>query len=46
MQPRVDLGGSKIELIAFDGGSIGTPGSLSRVTGRLRNSNSTCLQAR
>ncbi len=79
----IDLGGSKIELIAFDaagrerlrrrvptprndyratlavihdlviqsereldaGGSvgIGTPGSLSRATGRLRNSNSACL---
>ena len=79
----IDLGGSKIELIAFDtagrerlrrrvstprndyratltaihdlvvrserelgaGGSvgIGTPGSLSRATGRLRNSNSVCL---
>jgi len=79
----IDLGGSKIELIAFDStgrarlrrrvatprndyratlavirdlvtqteqelgakGSIGigTPGSLSRITGRLRNSNSVCL---
>jgi fructokinase len=79
----IDLGGSKIEFIAFDaagrerlrrrvptprndyratlaaihdlvvqserelgaGGSvgIGTPGSLSRATGRLRNSNSVCL---
>ncbi len=83
MRLGIDLGGSKIELIAFDaagrerlrrrvptprddyratlaaihdlvvqserdlsaGGSvgIGTPGSLSRATGRLRNSNSVCL---
>jgi fructokinase len=83
MRLGIDLGGSKIELIAFDaagrerlrrrvptprndyratlaaihdlvvqsehdlgtGGSvgIGTPGSLSRATGRLRNSNSLCL---
>ncbi len=79
----IDLGGSKIELIAFDAAGrerlrrrvptprndyratlaaihdlvvrsehdlgtrasvgIGTPGSLSRVTGKLRNSNSVCL---
>ena len=79
----IDLGGSKIELIAFDAAGreclrrrvptprndyratlaaihdlvaqcerdlgasgsvgIGTPGSLSRATGRLRNSNSVCL---
>lgn len=83
MRFGIDLGGSKIELIALDGAGherlrrrvptprddyratlgairdlvmqserdlgstgsvgIGTPGSLSRVTGRLRNSNSVCL---
>jgi len=83
MRLGIDLGGSKIELIAFDASGrerlrqrirtpgndyratleaicdliarsenelgasgsigIGTPGSLSRVTGRLRNSNSACL---
>ena len=83
MRFGIDLGGSKIELIAFDRAGherlrrrvltprndyratlvaigelvsqserelgatgtigIGTPGSLSRVTGRLRNSNSVCL---
>jgi fructokinase len=83
MRLGIDLGGSKIELIAFDAAGrerlrrrvptprndyratlaaihalveqsereldatgnvgIGTPGSLSRATGRLRNSNSACL---